>query len=119
MEIFVIEQLELKYATQGNRATMEWWGKSVLMGLDEKLLRHLEQKLSEWNGHELSIDLRNLEYMNSATVSVIVNLIKMLHKSNIKSEIIYDLKSKWQELCFSEFKIICKVYNNISISGKE
>jgi hypothetical protein len=118
MENFKLGNLELRYQTDGNGLTMTWLGKSTLPDPMEALMPYFTRSVEKWIGKKLTIDFRGLEYMNSCTVSLIVQLLKKLDEAKMATTIVYDKGLKWQALSFQALESIDSLFKNVHIEGK-
>ena len=74
--------------------------------------------MKDLSGKALEIDFLNLKYMNSSTVTPIIQLIKELNNNGIKTTVFYDKESNWQLASFKALETISTTLTNISIVGK-
>jgi hypothetical protein len=66
---------------------------------------------------QLSIDFTTLQYMNSSTVSPVINFIRKLEENAVKSVVLYDSKLKWQMASFKALETIIRNFQNVSLKG--
>lgn len=66
---------------------------------------------------KLSIELYDLEFMNSSTVPPIVQFIKYCSQKNIEILILYSSSKEWQKFSFKSFETFAIVYKNLKISA--
>lgn len=118
MENYKLDRLELRYQDEGSNLVMAWLGRSTLPNPTEELMPYFLRHLGDWAGKRLTIDFRGLEYMNSSTVSLIVQLLKKLDEAMIGTTVVYDRSLKWQALSFQALESIDSLFKNIAITGK-
>jgi len=65
------------------------------------------------------LDFRDLEYMNSSTITPILKILdKVKREEKYRVTIIYRQSLRWQDLSFSALKIFESRDNRISITGR-
>jgi hypothetical protein len=118
MENYKLDCLELRYQEEGSNLVMTWLGKSTLPNPTEELLPYFIRRMGEWADKRITLDFRGLEYMNSSTVSLIVQLLKKLDEAVAGTTVIYDRTLKWQALSFQALESIESLFKNVTITGK-
>lgn len=68
------------------------------------------------NGRTVVLDFGNLEYMNSSTITPLIQYIEKSRRGNKKVTLQYNKSLKWQELSFSALTVF-QVENLIQING--
>jgi len=72
----------------------------------------------EKNNKFIVMNFKNLEYMNSSTITPITKILEKAKESKIQLKVRYNSKKKWQDLCFAALKIFETKDQRISISGE-
>jgi hypothetical protein len=67
-------------------------------------------------GTQLTIDFRGLEYMNSSTVSSILNLLKSLDRAQVETVAIF-ADSDWQATHLRCMRTVTRALRNITVEG--
>lgn len=67
--------------------------------------------------NKLSIELYDLEFINSSTVPPIVHFIKYCSQKKIEIIIIYSNSKEWQKMSFKSFETFALVYKNLAIKA--
>jgi len=76
----------------------------------------LDQSAS--NKKDIILDFRELEYMNSSTITPILKILdRAKREEDCQIAIVYRQSLKWQDLSFSALKIFEAKDNNIKITG--
>lgn len=109
--------LEINSSISNGKASIIWLGKSQDRDPGHVLNPYFEEIIKELNGTEVLIDFSKLEYMNSSTVTAIINLIRMLEESKISTKLQYDKNLKWQTASFKALETITESMNNIKVIG--
>lgn len=74
---------------------------------------------SDSGNKEIVLDFKELEYMNSSTITPILKILdKATREKNYRITIVYRQSLKWQDLSFSALKIFELKDNKIKIIGK-
>lgn len=103
---------------EGSSNKMTWLGNSEDRDPSAFLNPYFDDLISGFKGKDLEIDFIKLEYMNSSTVPPIIQLIKSLNSSAVKTLISYDKDSKWQSASFKALETIARTMDNIEVAGK-
>lgn len=74
---------------------------------------------SDSGNKEIILDFKELEYMNSSTITPILKILdKATREKNYRITIVYRQSLKWQDLSFSALKIFELKDNTIKIIGR-
>ncbi len=74
---------------------------------------------SDSGNKEIVLDFKELEYMNSSTITPILKVLdKATREKNYRITIVYRQSLKWQDLSFSALKIFELKDNKIKIIGR-
>lgn len=65
--------------------------------------------------HGLSLDFRELTYMNSSSFPPIVELIRELHERKSPIAVLYSQSKAWQRTPFTAISSIAAVYDNLTV----
>jgi len=67
-------------------------------------------------GKKIYLDFRTLEYMNSATVSPVLSLVRTLDTHAIETVLLFDVRSDWQRINFRCMKVITKALAHVKVT---
>ncbi|MEZ4221575.1 MAG: hypothetical protein R3B13_11660 [Polyangiaceae bacterium] len=115
IETFAKDGLSITVSRSHTSATMRWTGMcdardpETILG---PLFRRLTQELK---GLNLTIDFREFEYMNSATVSPILQFIKKLDASDTPTTLLYDCTVNWQRINCQCMRAIARTLNHLQV----
>lgn len=115
MKNFHNKSLKIQLNKSGNKILMTWVGQSDDRNPSATLNPYLNSLIDSLKGNELIIEYSKLEYMNSSTVPPIIQFIKKLNTSGIKTVIQYDAKSKWQCASFKALETLSVMMNCITV----
>ena len=98
---------------------IKWFGKSSDREPSVFITPILNNALndSSSNNKKIVIDFREVEYMNSSTLTPISKIIEIGKKCSQEISIIYNKSKKWQQLSFTALKIFETSDNRIQIQG--
>jgi hypothetical protein len=118
-QIFEDGLLKLEVMENSDSINVDWKGKSTERNpgsfLTPILLKVL--KNSSDTNKRIVMDFRNLQYMNSSTITPIIKILERAKKSNKRLTVLYDKSLKWQELNFSAIEIFQTKDLRIQIKG--
>ena len=117
MSNFKNENLEI-VLNLGSTNKITWNGISDNRDPFKLLNTYFNDIMKDLSGKELEIDFLNLKYMNSSTVTPIIQLIKDLNNQGISTTVFYDKNSNWQLASFKALETISTTLTHIKIVGK-
>ena len=68
-------------------------------------------------GRSVVVDLRPLEYMNSATVSALIVFVRLLDGKKIPTKIVLNSTVGWQRVNFVAMKSIARTLTHLTVEG--
>jgi hypothetical protein len=120
-QVFESGLLKLEVTENSDAINVDWKGKSADRNpssfLTPILLKILKDSSDTNKG--IVLDFRNLQYMNSSTITPIIKILKRSGKSNKQLTLLYNKNLKWQELNFSAIEIFQTKDKRIRIIGME
>jgi len=118
-EIFESSLLKITLQENDEQINVKWNGKSVDRDpstfLTPILLNVLESSTRDEKAIEL--DFRELEYLNSSTITPIIKILERAKRGNNYLTIIYKKSLKWQDLSFSALEIFQTQDGRVAIKG--
>jgi len=110
MENLKEEDFEIEVVYDGDIIELLWKGSLHAINPDDFLDPYFEKLLSHVKEKNLSIknNFVNLDYMNSASIPPLIQLLRELAKNEISGEFIYDSKRKVQAASFRALDVIAK-----------
>ena len=110
---------ELRISLNGNadRVHMTWRGRSAAGNPGFRLNPYLNDLADELAGRKLLVSFQKLEYMNSSTVSPVIQFVKNLNDRGIRTRITYDGRSKWQSASFKALGGLAIMLKHISVEA--
>lgn len=113
-----IKSLNLEI-TEDESISILWQGKSTERDPGIFLNPILSETLSRGSseGKKIIMDFRELEFMNSSTVTPVAKMLEQGKKGSSSITVYYNKTKKWQELSFSALKIFETDDDRISVIG--
>lgn len=113
---FARNDLRLDVTEEPEGVRVSWFGRSTARDPGSFLGPILIEALQKGtNG--VVLDFRKLEYMNSSTITPVIRMLHEAKKGGKRVKIVFDAKSRWQELSFSALMIFQTDDKRISIEG--
>lgn len=116
-ETFTSAQLKIVVSEQAGEIQVAWLGTSDARDPARELTPFLTELAERLAGRTVNVDFRKLEYMNSGTVSPIIQFARTLDTSANKTRLLYDTKIGWQRVNFVCLKNIAKTLNKVEVEG--
>lgn len=118
--VFSEEQLRLEVTENEKEVTISWLGKSTQRNPNHFLVPVLSDSLKRGSEHGKAIiwDFRELEYMNSSTITPVIKTLEAAKKGSAHVKIIYNRAKKWQDLSFSALRIFETKDGRIQVQGE-
>ena len=115
----IFNKLILKIHRRNNEIEVFWHGKSNERNPEEKITPFLNSIIKECGiFKKLLLNFSYLEYMNSSTVTPVIQFLTICQNENKTVSVIYNKNIKWQELSFSALEIFETKDRKIQIIGK-
>jgi hypothetical protein len=116
---FAKDGLSITVSRSGQNVTMRWSG--LCDARDPELLfgAYMRRLARDLQGSSVTIDFRDFEYMNSATVSPILQFIKALDAADTPTKLVYDTRVSWQRVNFQCMKAIARTLRHVQVEGAE
>ncbi len=117
LERFTSDALTIVVSEDAGQATVSWLGTSDARDPGQVLTPFFEGLAVKLAGKSVAVDFRQLEYMNSGTVSPIIQLARSLDAQGVKTRLLYDTKVGWQRVNFVCLKNIAKTLSHVAVEG--
>ena len=113
---FQQDDLMITVTTSPGRGLVMWHGCSDARDPGVFLTPVFRNVLPRLKGCQVTIDFSRLEYMNSATVSPIIALLKDLDKNSIQSRILFS-DDDWQRTHLRCLRTIARVLRHVEVAA--
>jgi hypothetical protein len=97
--------------------TIRWTGISDARQPELVLGPFMKRLARDFKGEVVTIDFSGFEYMNSATVSPIIQFIKLLDAGDTPTVLLYDTNVAWQRVNFMCMKAIARTLKHVEVRG--
>lgn len=97
---FEQEGLQITATFVENSANLTWKGVSDMRNPEELLTPFLQQLLPELAGKRVTVDLRALSYMNSASQAPLLQFLRSLGQHQIVTTALFNAQLAWQSLLY-------------------
>ena len=114
-QTFQEEELSITVRCEGDSATVVWSGMSEIQSPELSVGPFLKSLAPRLQGKKVTMDFRELEYINSATLQPILSLIKELDDNRIDTVIKYDKAMESQRITFRCIIAITQPLTHISV----
>ncbi|MFO0579327.1 MAG: hypothetical protein U1A78_35445 [Polyangia bacterium] len=114
-QCFTEEDLSIQVSYDGDSATVEWSGMSEIQSPELSVGPFLKGLAPRLQGKKVTMDFRQLEYINSATLQPILSLIKELDDNKIDTVIKYDKAMESQRITFRCIIAITQPLTHITV----
>jgi hypothetical protein len=112
---FTRDGLSIVVDQQTSTATVRWLGVSDSRDPAIHLLPYLTSLLDSLAGKDVFVDFREFEYMNSATVSPLINFVKNLDAKGARTTLAFDAKVPWQKVNAQCMRAIARTLSNVKV----
>ncbi len=115
-----LEQGDLTITVEHDRdeTKVTWLGTSSAREPSKSIDPFLDNVINESDSQALTVDFRQLEYMNSSTVKPIIRMMKVLNEHKMRSTVVYDKSQRWQHISFKALKSLSEVLEFIDVDGR-
>jgi len=111
-----LEELAIHVSHKGEVSNIVWTGLSEIQDPELAIGPFLRGLVPQLVNRQAIIDFRKLEYMNSATLQPLFQLLKELNANKIQTTLLYDPEVEWQRLSFRSIKAVTTTLPHVSIA---
>ena len=118
-ETFTDGPLTLALSEDAEAVRVKWEGMSMARDPAAFLLPILTKALdrSEAAQKPLEIDFRQLEYLNSSTITPMIRILEQARRGQSRVRVLYDKGLKWQALSFTALELFKTPDARIDVRG--
>ncbi len=114
-QTYEYEGLVLEVERSAAKAQIRWKGVSDSRFPGRFLNPLIDALVREMQGAAVTVDLRRLQYMNSATVHPMVSLVKRLDENGMPITVLFD-RTDWQKTHRNCMAAIARTLKNVTVS---
>jgi len=113
------ELLRIEVTEKNDSIEIKWTGKSTNRSPSKFITPILVNVLKVSSEHDkrIVLDFRQLDYMNSSTITPIIKVLERAKKGKTQVSVIYSKTIKWQDLNFSALKLFETKDKRVEIIG--
>jgi hypothetical protein len=118
-KVYSSNLLSIEISEDEDSITAGWKGKSVEREPHKFITPILVREIKRCSDQNkrLILDFRQLDYMNSSTITPIIKILERAKRGTTHITVQYDKLLKWQELIFSALMIFKTTDNRVEIVG--
>lgn len=118
-ESFASNLLKIDVEENEESINLKWTGKSIHRKPGEFITPILVDVLKKSADHKKGIvlDFRNLDYMNSSTITPVIKILERAKRGAVQVTVLYEKSLRWQDLTFSALKIFETKDQRLRIKG--
>ncbi len=114
---YEFEDLVILVSRNGDRGRVVWLGTSDARNASELLNPLSETVVDTMRGAEVTVDFTRLEFMNSSTVSPIINLVRKLDANQIPVRVLF-VEDNWQRTHLRCVATIARKLDYVTVEGR-
>ena len=118
-EIYTQQMLTIEVMEDKDTIDAVWRGKSIDREPGKFITPILTRmvKTSNYNQKRVTLNFRELEYMNSSSITPVIKILERAKRGSTRITVLYNKSLKWQDLIFSALTIFKTKDNRIEIRG--
>lgn len=117
MNQFEHENLKIRVEDHRGMSFVIWTGESDSRDPAGAVGPFLDALAKRLRGRRVEVNFDQLEYMNSATVTPIMQFVKDLSALAEKVVVKYDETLQWQATSFRAMRVVAKRWDNVEVIG--
>lgn len=110
-----LDELQIRFTTEDGKSLITWHGTSEIQDPAASIGGFLRSLIPSITNQRVIMDFRSLEYMNSATLQPLLQIMREYNLASIFTEIIYDAEVEWQRIVFRSVAAISKTLANVTV----
>jgi len=118
MKKFETGNLSIDIEWNGDRVLVRWRGESDARDPGATLKPFFDALLPLVGQKDVRLNFRGLSYMNSSTVSPIMQFIRELSGSARKVVVVYEQALQWQATSFRAMRVVTRKWPNVEVVGE-
>jgi hypothetical protein len=113
---FALDRLVINASRGATRGTVTWSGVSDSQNPGVLLRPILQDVLDKMKGAEVTVDFTRLSYMNSATVSPLIQFVKALDTASSRALVVF-ADSDWQRTHLQCMRAIATTLKHVTVES--
>ena len=112
-----LDDLTIQVVHEGDTVTMTWFGTSEIQAPAQSLSPFLMDVITGLQGQNVVVDFRAVEYLNSATLWPVLQMLRALNDRQLSTKVLFDPTSESQRTTYRCLQTIGTSLPKISIVG--
>ncbi|MEO8179787.1 MAG: hypothetical protein ABI895_13210 [Deltaproteobacteria bacterium] len=117
IDSFQAESLRIEVSESKDLVVLSWKGESDLRNPRQTLLPYLMSLRDKLRARKVQMRFEELAYMNSATVTPLMEFISCIRTGATEIVIQYRNDLAWQATSFRAMRIVARKWSNVAIQG--
>lgn len=109
------DELRIEVLENEGGVLVKWSGASDSPEPSKILFPFLDRLADESVGKPLTVDLRELQFMNSATVAPMLKFVRQLERLHIATRLVYDAEAQWQRVHYNVMKAVVSSLAHVTV----
>lgn len=114
-QTLTLDELQIRFTIVEGKSIITWHGTSEIQDPAASIGGFLRSLIPSITNQRVTMDFRSLEYMNSATLQPLLQIMREYNVASIFTEIIYDAEVEWQRIIFRSVAAISTTLANVSV----
>lgn len=119
MKTLTLDHLKIEIANVEDVIEVRWTGELAVRNPREAVGTYLDLLRGSLRKQKVCVDFRDFEYMNSASVTVVMEFLRSATEVAQSVMVRYRPTLQWQKTFFGAMRVIARSWNNIDIQGVE
>jgi hypothetical protein len=112
---FELDELKIVLTSGARSLLVEWKGASDSPDPVAALGKYLDELAGRAAGRAVTIDLRELQFMNSASVVPLLSFVRQLDRLGVPTRLMFDGRVHWQRVQCSCMKAIARTLKHVEV----
>ena len=117
MKAFGNLHIEVLWLQDGS-ARVNWSGESDALDPGAALTPYLADLVRTLRGKSVQVHFGNLRYMNSSTVTPLMQFIRDLSAAAMRVTVLYRADLQWQVTSFRAMRVVARKWSNVDVSAE-
>lgn len=100
------------------RTLVEWCGESDALDPSAALTPYLQELARSLRGRAVEIRFDKLKYMNSSTVTPLMQFLQDLSSVSENVTVLYRADLQWQATSFRAMRVVARKWSNVKVVGE-
>lgn len=112
-----LDDLTIRVTFAGDTAELAWVGICESQDPEVSISPFFRGLMPSLEGSKVRMNFHSCEFINSATISLLFQLMKQFNARKIETEILYNLEMEWQRITFRSVKAVTQTLQYVQVTG--